>query len=185
MVRMPNQSRIVIGVAGRICSGKSMVAHCLEQDLGFQYLRYSMILAEWFHTDPTDKLKLQEVGGDVMAGDGQRELNRRLVEHVQPGRDVAVDGLRHPIDYECLRKEFSERFFMVFVDTSPTIRFERCRSRYGTFEQFLESDSRPVEANIDSLRPMASTTISGMLPTGALLPKLRTLADSFRKRVER
>lgn len=160
-----------------------MVAHCLEHDLGFQYLRYSMVLAEWFQTDPTDKLKLQEVGGNVMAGDGQRELNRRLIERVQPGRDVAVDGLRHPIDYESLREEFGQQFFLFFVETTATVRFERCQSRYGTFEQFLEADSRPVEANIDSLRPMAAATIAGTTPMAELLPKLGVLADSFRERI--
>jgi dephospho-CoA kinase len=103
MVGMPEYSRIVVGVAGRLGSGKSEVAHSLEQGFGFQYLRYSMILADWLGTDPRDKSRLQEFGWDVMAGEGQYELNRRLIDRIHPTKDVAVDGLRHPIDYESLR----------------------------------------------------------------------------------
>ena len=47
MLRMVDNARLVIGVAGRIGSGKSEVAQCLRERLGFQYLRYSLILAEW------------------------------------------------------------------------------------------------------------------------------------------
>jgi len=78
MLRM-GESRIVIGVAGRIGSGKSFAAHHLEQHFGFQYLRYSLVLADWFKADPAAKSRLQEVGWGVMSGDRQRELNRRLI----------------------------------------------------------------------------------------------------------
>lgn len=93
MASMPDHSPIVIGVAGRIGSGKSVVAHCLERELGFQYLRYSLVLAEWSHADPADKSRLQEIGGEVMAGEGQRALNRLLINRIDRSRDVAVDGL--------------------------------------------------------------------------------------------
>jgi dephospho-CoA kinase len=184
MVGMPDTSRIVIGVAGRIGSGKSVVAHCLEREFGFQYLRYSMVLAEWYRTDPADKSRLQEVGEDVMFGGGrQRELNRRLIEQIDRSRDVVVDGLRHPIDHECLKTEFVARFFLIFVETPSVIRFERSRDRYDTFEEFLAADSRPVESHIDSLRSPAATTISGTMPVGEMTSELDLLTRSFRRRI--
>src|SRR6266849_10287062 len=94
----PQGERLVIGITGRIGSGKTTVGRYLEARYGFQYLRYSEVLAEWRAKDPESKAHLQEVGWEVMAGGMQAELNRRLVEEIKPGSDVAVDGLRHPLD---------------------------------------------------------------------------------------
>src|SRR5664279_1988010 len=129
MLRM-GESRIVIGVAGRIGSGKSFAAHHLEQYFGFQYLRYSLVLADWFKADPAAKPRLQEVGWDVMSGDRQSELNRRLITLIDRKRDCAVDGLRHPIDYDSLKTEFVCQFALIYIDTPPEIRFGRLRERY-------------------------------------------------------
>ncbi len=161
-----------------------MLAHCLEREFGFQYLRYSMILAEWFGIDPADKLRLQEVGGRVMEGPEQRELNRRLIDRIERDRDVAVDGLRHPIDYESLLTEFGKRFFLIFVHTPPSIRFERSQDRYTSYEQFLAADSRPVESNIDLLRPLSAATITGAMSVGESIAELRQLVSSFRRRTD-
>jgi hypothetical protein len=109
--------KLVIGVAGRIGSGKTEVAHLLETSFGFQYLRYSLLLAEWFAEDATAKAKLQQLGWDVMSGDGQHELNRRLISKIDRNRECAVDGLRHPLDFQSLSAEFGTRFALLFVDT--------------------------------------------------------------------
>ena len=181
MVRMPDRSPIVIGVVGRIGSGKSVVAHCLEREFGFQYLRYSLVLAEWSHADPADKSRLQEIGGDVMAGEGQAELNRLLIKRIDRSRDVAVDGLRHPTDYKSLLAEFGPQFFVIFVDTPTQIRFERSCDRFITYERFLAADRHPVESNIDLLRPLAAVTIPGTIPGDELIAELDRLLSSFRR----
>jgi Ni2+-binding GTPase involved in maturation of urease and hydrogenase len=85
---MHASSKIVVGVAGRIGSGKTAVARHIERDFGFQYLRYSQVLADWLQEDPSDKVRLQLVGGAVMAGTGQHELNSRLISMVDRSRDV-------------------------------------------------------------------------------------------------
>ena len=184
MICMPDRSPIVIGVAGRIGSGKSVVAHCLEREFGFQYLRYSLVLAGWSHTDPADKSRLQVIGGDVMAGQGQVELNRLLIRQIDRSTDVAVDGLRHPTDNESLLATFGPRFFLIFVDTPLQIRFERSRERFNTYERFLSADTHPVESNTDLLRPFAAVTISGTLQSGELSSELRQLISSFRLKVD-
>jgi len=181
MVAMPSDRPIVIGVAGRIGSGKSAVAHTLEREFGFQYLRYSMVLAEWFTVDPEDKPRLQEVGGEVMAGDGQQELNRRLIALMERGRDVAVDGLRHPVDHKSLRAEFGGRFALIFVDTPLDIRRARTRERFNTDDAFLAADARPVESNIEQLRHLAAAVISGTMAAAELSAELQRLIAAFRQ----
>ena len=152
-------NRVIVGFTGRIGSGKSEAAHYLEREYGFQYLRYSLVLAEWQNTDPAAKKRLQEVGWEVMV-DHQRELNRRLVAKLDTTRSAAVDGLRHPIDAECL-SSLDRPFFVLYIDTPPENRFERLRARYQSWEEFIAADSHPVESRIDELKSRAIAVING------------------------
>lgn len=180
---MPEDSRIVVGVAGRIGSGKTAIAQRFERDSGFQYLRYSQVLAEWHHVDPSDKSQLQRIGEEVMVSGRQLELNRRVIDRLDPTRDAVIDGLRHPIDFECLFTEFGARFSLIFVDTPPKARFERRRDRFSTLEQYREADSRPVEAHIDSLRSHASVVLSGTMSDENLMASLNDLILELRERI--
>jgi dephospho-CoA kinase len=177
---MSDTSRLVIGVAGRIGSGKTEVARYLEQERGFQYSRYSLVLAEWCKSDPDAKARLQQVGWDVMSGEGQQELNRRLIGQIHPTRDCVVDGLRHPLDFESLNNTFASRFFLIYIDTPPEVRFDRLRDRYKTFAEFMAADSHPVESNINSLVSLASAVLSGTLPIQRFGAEMSALVESFR-----
>jgi len=176
---------IIVGVAGRMGSGKTTIARRLQREFGFQYLRYSEVLADWFQADPNDKLRLQDVGGGVMfAPEGQLELNRRLIARIEPRRDVVVDGLRHRVDHESLQAEFGDRFSLIFVDTPEEVRFRRLVDRFQSREEFLEADSRPVESHIDSLRSFASVILSGALAPERTMGSLDSLILDLRaKRV--
>jgi dephospho-CoA kinase len=177
---MPDTSRLVIGVAGRIGSGKTEVARYLEQECGFQYLRYSLVLAEWCKTHPDAKAQLQQVGWNVMSGEGQRELNRRLIGQIQHGRDCVVDGLRHPIDFESLKNGFASRFFLIYIDTPAEIRFQRLRERYKSYADFVAADSHPVESNIELIVSLASAVLPGTLPMQEIDAEMHGLVESFR-----
>lgn len=161
--------RIVIGVAGRIGSGKTVIAHHIQRKFGFEYLRYSIVLADWHSTHPESKTQLQEIGWQVMSSAGQRELNSRLIARITQAANYVVDGLRHPIDFESLKTHFESNFYLVFVDTPTEIRFQRLRGRYATFADFQKADSHDVESNIDFLKPLASVVLPGSLPYEGLL----------------
>lgn len=177
---MPDTAKLVIGVAGRMGSGKTDVARHLEREHGFQYLRYSLALADWFDADPNEKTRLQEVGWHVMSGERQRELNRRLIAKIDRNRDCVVDGLRHPIDYECLKHEFDSNFYLLFIDTPQNVRFERLRQRFEDPDQFLTADSHQVESHIGSLETMASAVISGECPVQEFHQNVRQQVERFR-----
>src|SRR6266849_8838488 len=158
----PEGERLVVGITGRIGSGKTTVGRYLESRHGFQYLRYSEVLAEWRAKDPESKAHLQKVGWEVMAGGMQAELNRRLIARITPDVDVAVDGLRHPLDYDTLSNSFSASFRLLFIDSAPQLRFERLnqKGKYADFASFAAADSHPVEQQIDLLRPNAALVIN-------------------------
>jgi dephospho-CoA kinase len=178
---MTDTRKLVIGVAGRIGSGKTEVARLLERECGFQYLRYGFVLAEWRNVDPNAKTRLQQIGWEVMSGgEGQRELNKRLIALINPLGDTVVDGLRHQIDFDSLKNAFASRFFLIYVDTPPEIRFARLQKRFATYEDFVIADSHPVESNIDLLISCANAVEPGILPHEELRFELARLLRLFR-----
>jgi dephospho-CoA kinase len=108
-----------------------------------------------------------------MAGGRQVELNSRLIDGLDRTRSAAIDGLRHPVDFDSLSSAFGSCFRMVFLEAPQECRFERLRSQFATYRDFQTAEAQPVEAHIDSLRPLASVTI---LNDGSL--------DSLRQRLD-
>jgi dephospho-CoA kinase len=151
---------VYIGFAGRIGAGKTSAASHVASRYGFDYARYSQVLEEWLPASAGDKDRLQQFGWDVMREGRQVELNSRLISGLSRSRSAAIDGLRHPIDYECLASAFGSAFRLVFLESGQENRFQRLRSRFSTYAAFQAADSQPVEAHIENLRPLASVTIA-------------------------
>jgi dephospho-CoA kinase len=151
---------IFLGLAGRMGAGKTSAAQYVSSKYGFQYTRYSAVLQNWLAADASDKVRLQKVGWEIMAGGQQVELNSRLLAGLDHSRSAAIDGLRHRIDFDNLSSTFGPSFRLVFLQARQETRFERLRTRFLDFAAFREADSHPVEANIDGLQPLASMVIS-------------------------
>jgi dephospho-CoA kinase len=177
------EKRLVIGIAGRIGAGKTSAAKHLNTKHGFQYLRYSQVLAEWMAANPESKAQLQRIGWEVMAGGMQTELNRRLIAQVNPQGNAAIDGLRHATDYESLCQAFSSSFHLLYIDSGAEQRWKHVsgKGRYTSRDIFDAADSHPVEQQIESLRAKASLA----LRNEGLLEGLYTAIDhavpSFRE----
>jgi hypothetical protein len=148
-----------IGIAGRIGAGKTSAAEYISRKYGFQYTRYSKVLADWRASEFSKEKSLQEFGWEVMAGGLQEELNRRLIAGLDPSRSAVIDGLRHPIDFASLSCAFGDSFRLLFLDATADTRFKR-KPRFSTYEEFLAADSQPVESHIDTLKPSAAKIVS-------------------------
>jgi dephospho-CoA kinase len=176
--------RLVIGITGRIGAGKTSAAQYLSSRHGFQYLRYSQVLSQW--KGPESEVHLQEIGWEVMVGGMQGELNRRLIAHIRPEFGVAVDGLRHPLDYESLRNSSASSFHLLFIDSSQEQRWGRkkVKDKYRTLASFKAADSHPVEQHIESLRANATLVLhnNGSLQDlyGALDEAMRSFGKEVR-----
>jgi hypothetical protein len=179
----PQSDRLVIGIAGRIGAGKTSAAKYLNTKHGFQYLRYSLVLAEWYGIDPENKAELQRVGRAVMASGLQPELNRRLIAQILPGLDAAVDGLRHPTDQESLSEAFSHSFRMLHMECGVEQRWNHVRGKggYASRDVFVAADLDPVEQHIESLRSKASLVLRNESMLEALYFSIDEAIPSFRK----
>lgn len=150
---------IFVGLSGRIGSGKTSAGAYLKEQYGFQYRRYSQVLKEWISDDAALRERLQQAGWEVMSGGRQAELNARLIAGIDAARSAAIDGLRHPTDFQSLSTTFGQSFAMIFLEAQQKNRFERQQMRFSTLAEFNLADTHPVEAHIDELRPRAHLTI--------------------------
>jgi len=173
----------VIGIAGRIGAGKTSTGEYLRSRHGFQYLRYSRVLTEWLAKDPESKADLQELGWSVMAKGMQGELNRRLIAQIVPDGDVAVDGLRHSLDFESLGSAFGSSFHLVFLDSPQEARWDResVRDKYRSLDAFRRADSHPVEQQIGSLQTNAVLVLKNEGSLQDLYTALDEAVRRFRK----
>jgi dephospho-CoA kinase len=147
----PLDDRLVIGITGRIGAGKTSVGKYLESKYGFFYVRYSQVLSDWMAKDPESKAHLQAVGWEVMAGGMQQELNDRLISRIESQSDCAVDGLRHPLDFENLSRAFSSHFRLLCIESPEETRWQRLKQRYPEIDDLHRADSHSVEQHIASL----------------------------------
>lgn len=154
----PRAKRIIIGITGHIGAGKTTAGKYLSSRHGFRYVRYSQVLSEWLAKDPESKARLQEIGWEVMAKGLQAELNRRLLAKIQPNANIVVEGLRHPLDYESLKKSFASSFHLLFIESPQRQRWARkkTKNKYASLASFQAADSHPVEKQINSLRGNAA-----------------------------
>jgi dephospho-CoA kinase len=184
---MPNQSsqqrqgdRLVIGITGHIGAGKTSAANYLKSAHGFFYVRYSQVLSDWLAKDPESKAHLQAVGWKVMAGGMQTELNVRLIALIPARADCAVDGLRHPIDYDSLTKAFPSNFRLLYIESSQEARWQRVRKRYAELDTFSQADSHPVEQQIDALRSKAFAVVQNDGTLQDLYSNIEALVTTIR-----
>jgi dephospho-CoA kinase len=171
---------LVIGITGHIGAGKTSVGKYLNSAYRFHYTRYSQVLSDWRAGDPERKSHLQAVGWEVMAGGMQAELNARLISQLPMQGDCVVDGLRHPLDYDSLNDAFALRFYMVYVSSSPELRWRRLQSRYPDLDAFCRADSHPVEQQIDSLRDKAFAVLDNSSSLKNLYAEVDAVLEKIR-----
>jgi len=175
--RRAQTEQVFIGFAGRIGAGKTSAAQYLSTRYGFQYARYSQVLEDWLALDSPAR-GLQQFGWEVMSGGRQVELNARLIAGLDRSRSAAIDGLRHLVDFHSLSYAFGASFRLLFLDAVEETRFKR-KPRFSNYDAFLAADSQPVEAHIDSLKPLAAATIPNEESLASLYGRLDGLLEKY------
>lgn len=159
-LRRSDGNQVYVGFTGRMGTGKTSAASYLASKYGFQYIRYSQILQDWLRAAGCDKAGLQLLGWEIMGGGRQVELNARLLARLDRSRSGAIDGLRHPIDFESLSTALGCSFHLIFLEAQFLTRFQRLQSRFTDLRKFETADSHPVESHIEALKVFSRTTIS-------------------------
>jgi dephospho-CoA kinase len=163
-----------IGISGPIGAGKTTAAKYIAHAYALSYLRYSEVLAEMSVGPPPNRQSLRQSGWEIMSHGLQSSVNQKLLSKIECNVDYVIDGLRHPIDYESLQNR--PPFFLLYIDASPEIRWQRLKSRdeLRTWEQFSRADTHPVESYLPILKEKAYK----ILQNEGSIPKFHAQLDA-------
>ncbi|MFA4818518.1 MAG: hypothetical protein WC621_01615 [Patescibacteria group bacterium] len=159
---------VILVLVGEKLSGKEMSARYLVKKYGFVSYRFSRIL-----TDILQRLRLpvsrvnevqlvgglrEHFGGGVLA----KVIKAEIEQH--GFRRVVIDGLRHPSEYEVLKK--LPGFKLVYLTAPLELRYQRAVARGEkvgesnfTLSQFKLEENLPTEIFIRALAKKAKVKL--------------------------
>jgi len=178
------QNKLVLGLIGRIGSGKTAVADYLVKTHDAKYLRFSDVLKDILarvHKENTRE-NLQNLGAALRGifGDGilAEVLRQDILDSEK--RVVVVDGIRYADEVDMVKSLGGK---VIYVKAPDKMRYERTvrRATRGeaklTFEQFKKSEVKGTERFIDVLGEQADYAIEN----SGTLEDLRKKAEEIVK----
>lgn len=145
---------MIIGLTGRIASGKAIVRKFLENK-EFIYCTFSDVIREEAARRgiPIIRKDLQNLGNKVRQEEGGGAWTKYLINKMEPGKNYIVDGIRNPGEvYELKKAKEIGNFYLIAIDAPQKIRFQRLIERARpsdpkTWEGFLDIDKRDFGEN--------------------------------------
>ncbi|MBN2518793.1 MAG: AAA family ATPase [Candidatus Altiarchaeota archaeon] len=154
---------LVVGLSGRIGSGKGAVAQYLREKYGAEQFVFSKILADVLDrlSLPKTRQNLQKLGDSLRREFHKGVIVDALANDISKSKAslVVVDGIRYVNEVKMLRG-FKENV-LLYVDAPLEKRYERCvrRGEKGeggmSLEEFEKSDLGPTELELEKVKGMA------------------------------
>ncbi len=161
------RKRVVIGVMGKIGSGKSEASRYIAGKYNGKIFRFSDILKDILlrlHME-LKRENFIALGSALRREFGDGVIARALKQDIlaSEARVVVVDGVRYPEEVEMIRS--FENSVLVYIHASSEVRYQRAvkRGEKGEaamgYEEFLKNDSAETEKRIDELTKLADYRI--------------------------
>lgn len=138
---------IIIGITGTFGAGKGTLSKYLEKRYGFSHYLVRDILIEEINKK---NLPLNRESMVIVADDFRKnKSNGYLMEEIcrkaiQNGdRKIIIDSIRNPGEIETLRKK--ENFYLIYIDASPEVRYERIMNRKSETDKISFSEFKKAE----------------------------------------
>jgi len=157
---------MIIAIVGKIGSGKTTAAKYLQQEFGFEVIKFS-----GFVRDILDRMHLEQTRENM--SDLSTSLRKRfgkdifsyvVNQDIKNKEKVIVEGVRVPEDLKRLKNR--EDFTLLAIDVDTETRFKRlkdrsenCDDQTKTYEEFLEDHERKTETQIGEIMKDADVFI--------------------------
>lgn len=161
---------IVLGLMGKIGSGKDTVADFLVNDKEFTVVGFGDATREVAEERGIEMTRenLLEIQKEHVEKHGIDFWAKKVAEIIKERglKKAIVNGVRRPTDATTLKKEFGDDFHLILVETDSKIRYERMvrRGRVGDpeeYEAFEKQEKAEIEAfGLDETFEMAEITIT-------------------------
>jgi dephospho-CoA kinase len=147
---------IVLGIVGRIGSGKDVATKYLIENYGFKEVHMGNLVREELRSAGLEesrenlqkfaKEKTDKFGMDYWA----KKVVNKIKECLATNSKFVINGIRRSFEVEVPKKEFGSYFKLLLIEADPKIRFERlkARGRPGdpkNFKAFLEQERNELK----------------------------------------
>jgi dephospho-CoA kinase len=186
------KKKIVIGLAGKISSGKGSAALYLAKKQGADLVMFSNcmrnMLADLYL--PVNRLNLQKLSLALRQFFGQEVFSKAVAAEIVKAKQslVVIDGVRRWADVAGFGKQF--KFFLVYIESDAKLRWRRAVSRNQnqgdaaiSWPKFLKTDQAETEATIDALKKKADFVITNNTTKAEFLLKLDQVILTVKKRL--
>ncbi len=157
---------LVIGVTGKISSGKSTFSKRLSGKYGWPIVSFGKYLVDYslLNELPINRPSLQFLGDKMIKENHQVFLNNVLLFSNAGTDRIIVEGIRHKVIWEELKKR-SKNYELVFIDALQQLRYERFCQRLKpgdtkvSLDEFITIDGHIVEEETDQLKMEATSVV--------------------------
>lgn len=181
------EGKIIIGLAGKMASGKETVSKYFSDKYGAKKIRFSDPLRQILDILdlPDSRQNLQTLSTAVRQNFGEDILTKATLKLVSQLNSnlIVIDGVRRAADIKNFRE--LKNFFLIYVDTSQEKRYERSVARNEnpsdremTHEEFDKKDDAEPEIQIESLKKEADFLIDN---NGTLEETYSQIENIFKK----
>ncbi len=184
--------KLVIGLVGRIGSGKTAVSRHLQDNYEGREHRFSQILMDILDRLylPHERRYLQDLGKSLREGLGRDVIVNAFKKDMEKDQSelLIVDGIRYENEVEML-KEF-ENSFLVFITAPSEVRYGRCvaRGEKGeakiTYEKFLENEKADKENRIETIGKGANYIIDNSGTRDELSKNVDEMIGKLKRKIE-
>jgi len=161
--------KIIVGLAGKIASGKDSVGKYFVERHKAEKIRFSTVLRSILEilNLPESRENMQNLSTVLRKNFGETVLAKAIVKLTNKINNnlIIIDGVRRLGDVDSLRK--LDSFFLVYIAVNQDKRFGRSLSRKEnpgdenmSKEKFDEKDNAETEIQIESLKKNANFLIN-------------------------
>lgn len=181
--------KIIIGIAGKISSGKDTVADYITKKYNAKSLKYSQALRDVLTRIYQDisRDNMQKISSLIRQMFGEDTLAKIIYNDILNSTEniIVVTGVRRSADIDLLKTMSGFKLF--YIDTNINIRYERLiqRSeniddRNKTFEEFQKQELAEAEMYIDKLKEIADYTIDNNSNVDDLYKKVDSIISELK-----
>ncbi|MDA3840672.1 MAG: AAA family ATPase [Patescibacteria group bacterium] len=162
---MEINNKKIIAVVGMAGSGKSEAIKYLQDKFGwpkiyFGKFTFDRIKKEGLETNyKNEKLIREKIRKELGMGAYARLALPEIKELLKKNNNILIESLYSWKEYKIFKEEFGDKFRVMAIHASPSVRFERLLARINerpmsAREEFIERDYSEIE-NTDKGGPIA------------------------------
>ena len=162
------EDKIIIGLTGRIASGKDTIGKYLSEEYSAQKIRFSTLLRDILEIIdlPDSRENMQDLSTILRKRFGENILAKAMMKLAKNTNNnlIVIDGVRRITDVENFKK--LKKFFLIYIDVRQDNRYQRATARNEnpgddtlSREKFNKRDLAETEVQIESLKEKADFVI--------------------------